>query len=198
MSTEPVYTFHPTDSRYFPLIGGQRPDDREILQLTIRLSQPHPDAEPEPDPQLNYTLLNALVHLCSSVLTTRDLKCFDYIVQSRQHYYMGHQKFHLTYRELQDCEAYSIILDRQKQEILDKGFPWDENKLQEIDRQHQLNDADMQMLVKKVLDCAKVRDQATAWFSDAKVGFVRSEMPRLLFCAEHMRSKQFSGMEGAY
>ncbi|KAI4215704.1 MAG: hypothetical protein LQ351_001691 [Letrouitia transgressa] len=183
------------DSTSLPIIGDLRAEDWRIQELALVLSQDYPDAEPEPEPQLDYLWLNSLLSVCRKCLHDRDIKCADYVAQARQHYYCCHQKFHHHYRGLQDCLAYSYILDRQQEKLLASGSP-DEAKLKEIDRQHTLNDNDMVSMKEKLVQCAKNRKEATAWFSKAKADFIKTEMPRLEYCAKHIY-ENYAAREGS-
>ncbi|KAL9035481.1 MAG: hypothetical protein Q9214_006562, partial [Letrouitia sp. 1 TL-2023] len=188
MNNPPACASSQMESASRPIIGDLRPDDWRIQELAIILAQDYPHAEPEPEPQLDYYWLNSLISVCRNVLHDRDIKCADYVAQARQHYYYCHEKFHFHYRELQDCLTYSYLLDRQKKKLLASGSP-DEAKLKEIDRQHTLNDNDMFPLKIKLEQCAKNRNKATAWFSKTKADFMKTEMPRLVYCAKHLHAK---------
>ncbi|KAL9609233.1 MAG: hypothetical protein Q9167_005987 [Letrouitia subvulpina] len=196
MINYPFYALHQMGSASLPMIGDFRGEDPKIQELAIILAQDHPDAEPEPDPQLDYRWLHSLISICRSVMDNRDIKCADYVAQARQQYYYCHQKFHYHHRELQDCLAYSCLLDKQKEKLLASSDPPDEAKLKEIYRQHALNDRDMLPLKKKVEECSKNRREATAWFSKAKADFIRTEMPRLVYCAKHLYANH-AAKEGA-
>lgn len=146
------------------------------------------NVEAEPLPEINYNAINLLLSICRSCLDKRELKRYDYLAEARVDYYKAHFKFERIYRSLQDANAYGRILTDQMKELKKAG----EAKAKEIgyNKAAQSENAKaLKALAPSVRNYAQRRNRVTSWFSHMKLAFIRNEIPRLLYVAQHLYEK---------
>lgn len=190
------YESRPEPGSILALLEANGSGARHLANTAIRLAQqesldgndPEYGADVEPLPLIDYHLLSTLLNYCRPTLTSRDLKRFDYLADARGLYYKAHNDFEYFYRGLQDVYASGIILDMEKQKLeLSGALNARELEWNQAARIENLEEK------KKVLENLearrKKRDKCTAWFSNMKVEFLNSEMPRLVYVGKHFFHK---------
>ncbi|KAL8689035.1 MAG: hypothetical protein Q9218_005202 [Villophora microphyllina] len=165
-----------------PLLDGSLPQQRHVQQMALRLCQDIDDdnsPNEEPNPQIDYRLLHILIAMAQAELSKRDIKQFDYLAQVRKTYYRMQTKYEHFYRELQDTNAYAVILENQQKEIRESE-PLDEVKLKDVERRIVMNFKEMKSQAENVKKLWQKRNEVANEFSKAKVTILKTYMPRFL------------------
>lgn len=160
----------------------------------------------EPLPHIDYNLLFLLIRLVHAQLDNHGKKRYDYLIEARRYYYIGHAKFQEAFRELQDANAYGIILQKQAEQIDPIQATGAENKttttaapqITPLERARRANNEELRHLLLTVRHCAQARDHATSWLSSLKWEFLQVEMPPLIRYAEDLHAHFVGGGKGMF
>ena len=154
-------------------------------------SRVKPDVEPPP--RINYHSLHVMLDLCRNRLPKHYLKRWDYLVDARKRYYYIHYKFYSEFHGLQDLRAFEEVLVTRKGDLVEQIRAWEKegvtgaivNKkkrdLEDMMYQIEKNRAEMPVLIEKVKELAKTRDQAASWLSEMKLTLLREHMHPLVY-----------------
>jgi len=154
-------------------------------------SRVKPDVEPPP--RINYHSLHLMLDLCRNSLPKHYLKRWDYLVDARKRYYCIHYKFYSEFHGLQDLRVFEDVLVTRKGNLVEQIRTWEKEgitgavlgkkkrDLEDMMFQIEKNRAEMPVLIEKVKELARTRDQAAAWLSEMKLTLLREHMQPLVY-----------------
>jgi hypothetical protein len=188
-----LFESRPEPGSILALLEASGSGARHLANTAIDLAQrespfradPEYGADVEPLPLIDYHLLSTLLNYCRPNLTLRELKRFDYLADARRLYYKAHFDFEYFYRGMQDVYARGTILEMEKQKLELSGA----SNLRELEWNQAARIENLQEQEKALENLEtrrKNREQCTAWFSNMKVEFLNSEMPRLVYVGKHL------------
>jgi len=154
-------------------------------------SRVRPDVESPP--RIDYHSLHIMLDLCRGCLPKHYLKRWDYLVDARKRYYYIHYKFYSEFHGLQDLRTFEDVLVTRKGNLVERIRAWEKDgitgavvdkkkrDLEDMMFQIEKNRAEMPVLIERVKELAKTRDQAAAWLSEMKLTLLKEHMQPLVY-----------------